>query len=120
LDAWHASETAVIDTVRKAVLSGSPDQLYASLEVEGAVIGVARVAFGHAWAGVSTLEVAADHRRTGVAMQLMGAVADASRARGIRHMYLQVAQANSAARGLYQRLGFSTHHEYRYLGGMAH
>jgi ribosomal protein S18 acetylase RimI-like enzyme len=32
-------------------------------------------------------------------------------------MYLQVAHANSPARGLYQRLGFSTHHEYCYLGG---
>jgi hypothetical protein len=31
-------------------------------------------------------------------------------------MYLQVLHASSPARGLYQRLGFSTHHEYCYLG----
>ncbi|MBE3074515.1 MAG: GNAT family N-acetyltransferase [Actinobacteria bacterium] len=101
----------------RAVLSGSPDQLFASLEVDGVVIGVARVAFAHTWAGVSALHVAQDHRRTGVAGQLIGALADASRSRGIRSMYLQVAQANSPARGLFERLGFSTHHEYRYLRG---
>ena len=101
----------------RAVLSGSPDQLFASVEACGAVIGVARVAFGHTWAGVSALHVAKDHRRTGVAGQLIGALADASRARGIRSMYLQVTEANAPARSLFDRLGFSTHHEYRYLGG---
>ena len=101
----------------RAVLTGSPDQLFASLEVDGAVVGVARVAFAQAWAGVSALHVAPDQRRTGVAVQLMGALADASRARGIRSMYLQVLQASSPARGLYERLGFSIHNEYRYLVG---
>ena len=117
-DAWtawagHAGGTPA---AARAVLSGSPDQLFASLETGGEVIGVARVAFAHAWAGVSALHVAQGHRRAGVAVQLMGALADASRARGIRSMYLQVAQANSPARGLFERLGFSTHHHYRYLG----
>jgi len=100
----------------RAVLSGSPDQLFASLETGGAVIGVARVAFARMWAGVSAVHVAQDHRRTGAAVQLMGALADASRARGVRTMYLQVAHANSPARSLYDQLGFSTHHEYCYLG----
>jgi len=101
----------------RAVLTGSPDQVFASMEVDGALAGVARAAFAHAWAGVSALHVAPEHRRTGVAVQLMGALADASRARGIRSVYLQVVQTNSPARGLFERLGFSTHHEYRYLGG---
>jgi len=56
------------------------------------------------------------HRRSGVAVQLMGALGDATRARGIRSVYLQVLTPSSPARGLYERLGFSTHHEYRYLG----
>jgi len=100
----------------RAVLSGSPDQLFASLQADGCVLGLARVAFAHTWAGVSALQVAPDHRRAGVASQLIGALADASRARGIRSMYLQVAEANPPARSLFDRLGFSTHHEYRYLG----
>ena len=108
-------EAGVAPAVARAVLSGSPDQLFASVEAGGAVIGVARVAFAHTWAGVSALHVAPDHRRAGVAGQLIGALADASRARGIRCMYLQVAQANSPARSLFERLGFATHHEYCYL-----
>ncbi|MHB8185262.1 MAG: GNAT family N-acetyltransferase [Dermatophilaceae bacterium] len=112
-----ADEANVAAAVARTVMTSSPDQLFASLERNGAVIGVARVAFAHAWAGVSALHVAPDHRRTGVAVQLMGALADASRARGIPSMYLQVAQANSPARALYERLGFGVHHEYLYLRG---
>jgi len=100
----------------RSVLSGSPDQVFASLEVGGVVVGVARLAIAHVWAGVSALRVAPEHRRTGVAMQLLGAFGDESRARGIRSMYVQVAQENSPSLGLFERLGFSIHHEYLYLG----
>jgi GNAT superfamily N-acetyltransferase len=123
-DAWAAwdsraapdHEVGIAPSAARAVLSGSPDQLFASLETGGAVIGVARVAFAHSWAGVSALQVAHDHRHAGVAGQLIGALADASRARGIRSVYLQVADGNAPARNLFERLGFSTHHQYRYLG----
>ena len=110
-----AADSSAAEAAR-AVLTGSPDQLFASLEVNDAVIGVARVAFAHAWAGVFAVHVAPEHRRRGVAAQLMAAAAEASRERGIRSMYLQVTQANSAALGLYEALGFSVHHEYCYLG----
>jgi len=121
-DAWAALDgrtghAGTAPAAARAVLTGSPDQVFASLEVDGAVAGVARAAFAHAWAGVSALHVAPGHRRSGVALQLMGALTDASRARGIRSVYLQVLQANSPARSLFERLGFSTHHEYQYLGG---
>jgi N-acetylglutamate synthase len=114
---WPDHTTAT-HAAAHAVLSGSPDQLFASLAVGDVVFGVARVAFGQNWAGVSALHVAADHQRAGVAGQLIGALAQASRARGIRSMYLQVAEANSPARGLFERLGFCTHHQYRYLGAV--
>lgn len=110
IDRAHSARVAV-----RAVLTGSPDQVFASLEVGGAVVGVARVAFAHAWAGVSALHVAPEHRRRGVALQLMGALADESRSRGIRSMYLQVQQESPPALALYERLGFSLHHEYLYL-----
>ena len=120
-DAWAAQDGRPdrADAGRaavRAVMSGSPDQLFALLEVDGDVAGVARVAFAQGWAGVFALRVAPELRRTGVAVQLMGALADASRTRGIRSMYLQVLKTSSPAQGLYQRLGFSTHHEYLYLG----
>jgi N-acetylglutamate synthase len=117
-DAWADKEGTTPDVAR-SVLSGSPDQLFASLEVDGTVAGVARLSFAHMWAGVSALRVATEHRRTGVAMQLMGAIADESRTRRIRSVYAQVAQANSPSRSLFERLGFSVHHEYVYLGASA-
>lgn len=113
----HTGQSQPARAMARAVMCGSPDQLFASLEVDGGTAGVARVAFARGWAGVFALHVIPRQRRDGVALQLMGAVAAASRARGIRSMYLQVLQASSPARGLYERLGFSTHHEYRYLGG---
>ena len=115
-NAWKG-RPGVATADARAVMTGSPEQLFASLEMGGAHVGIARVAFSQAWAGVFSLHVAPEHRRSGVAGQLMAAIADAARARGIRSMYLQVFQANSPARSLYERLDFSTHHEYRYLGG---
>jgi ribosomal protein S18 acetylase RimI-like enzyme len=120
-DAWaalsgHTDQPDAFRTTALAVMTGSPDQLFASLEVDGAVIAVARVAFAAGWAGVFSLHVAPEQQRTGVALQVMSAFGDASRARGLRSMYLQVLKASSPARGLYERLGFSTHHQYRYLG----
>jgi GNAT superfamily N-acetyltransferase len=116
-DAWAAAErrTDAVRATAMAVMTGSPDQLFARLEVGGAVIAVARVAFAQGWAGVFALHVAPEHRRSGVAVQLMGALGDASRSRGIRSVYLQVLKTNAPALGLYERLGFSTHHEYGYL-----
>ena len=121
-DAWaalsgHTDRPDAFHATALAVMTGSPDQLFASLEVEGAVIAVARIAFAAGWAGVFSLRVAPEQQRTGVALQVMSALGDASRARGLRSMYLQVLEASSPARGLYERLGFSTHHQYRYLGG---
>ena len=118
-DAWTARgghNVTIERSAVRAVMCGSPDQQFASLEVDGAVAGVARIAFARGWAGVFALHVEPEHRRTGVGTQLMGALADATRARGIRSVYLQVLKASSPAHGLYGRLGFSTHHEYRYLG----
>jgi N-acetylglutamate synthase len=115
--AWGGHSSAITTpSAARAVLSGSPDQLFASLVSDGAVIGVARVAFAQAWAGLFALRVAPEHRRRGVAGRLTGALADAARARGIRPIYLQVETTNSPALSLFGGLGFSTHHEYCYLG----
>lgn len=122
-DAWAATQDDRTNDVTaqgsaaRAVLTGSPEQLFASLEVDGGIVGIARVAFTRGWAGVFALHVAPEHRRTAVAGQLMGAAADAARSRGIRSLYMQVLKTNTPAQTLYEQLGFSIHHEYRYLGG---
>jgi ribosomal protein S18 acetylase RimI-like enzyme len=117
--AWAARDehsTKADPAAVRAVMIGSPDQLFASVEVDGLVVGIARLALARGWAGVFALRVEPAYRRTGIAVQLMSALAEASRLAGIRSMYLQVLNASAPARGLYERLGFSTHHQYRYLG----
>jgi ribosomal protein S18 acetylase RimI-like enzyme len=120
-DAWadqhgRGDHTGPESAPVRALMEGSADQLFASVEVDGAVVGIARIAFAQGWAGVFALGVRPEHRRRGVGMQLMGALADACRSRGIRSMYLQVLKTSSPALELYESLGFSTHHEYCYLG----
>jgi len=95
-DAWVAQEeVSSVPDAALAVMTGSPDQLFASLTVEGTVVGMARIAFTQGWAGVFTMYVTPGHRRSGVAVQLMGALGDASRSRGIRSVYLQVLTTSS-------------------------
>jgi len=100
----------------EAILTGSPEQLFASVRDGQDTVAAGRVAFAHAWAGVSAVNVLESHRRRGLATALMAACAAASRARGIRSMYVQVEATNKAAISLYERLGLARHHEYVYLG----
>jgi ribosomal-protein-alanine N-acetyltransferase len=57
-------------------------------------------------AEILTLAVLPAARRQGVAMSLIMAGAHTATLRGARTMFLEVAESNHAARGLYQRLGF--------------
>jgi len=113
-EAYQRQRPEAGDSAR-SVLTGSPEQLFGGIEVDGRLAAVARVAFAHAWAGVFAVEVEPSQRRRGLATVLTGALAREARARGIRSLYLQVSDANAAAVSAYEALGFSTHHTYVYL-----
>ena len=66
---------------------------------------VARVAADEA--EILTLAVAASHRRRGEGRALMQAAMREAAARGAGAMYLEVAETNVPARGLYDALGFA-------------
>lgn len=87
---------------------------FASLSRDGSVVGVARGAVDEGWLGVTAVEVAAGHRRSGVAGTLMQALADWGRGQGATRCYLQVDAGNSGALAFYRQLGFSLHHRYHY------
>jgi ribosomal protein S18 acetylase RimI-like enzyme len=53
-------------------------------------------------------------RRRGLARQIVQSLVAHGAAQGARHAYLQVSSANEPARALYDRLGLSVHHVYRY------
>lgn len=67
------------------------------------------------WAGVSAVEVAPEHRREGLARQVVDALLDWAASQGARWCYLQTMEHNEAALRLYAPYGFTTHHTYRYV-----
>jgi GNAT superfamily N-acetyltransferase len=72
-------------------------------------------AYGDDWVGFRSIEVAPEHRRQGLGVAVMAALLEWGAERGATTAYLQVLGDNVAALALYERLGFVTHHAYRYL-----
>lgn len=85
----------------------------ATARLEGVASGIA--AYADDWVGFRSIEVSPEHRRRGHALAIMSALLDWGAEQGARTAYLQVVGDNSAALALYDRLGFTTHHVYRYL-----
>lgn len=67
------------------------------------------------WVGFRSIEVAPEHRRRGLALRVMEALLDWGAEQGATTAYLQVLADNAPALALYERLGFTEHHRYRYL-----
>ena len=77
--------------------------------------GVVRAAVVDDHLHLSRLAVTPAARRSGVGAALTAAIAAWGRSEGARWAVLQVALHNAAARALYERLGATEHHRYRYL-----
>jgi GNAT superfamily N-acetyltransferase len=78
------------------------------------VVAIGRATIDDGWLGVTAVEVDPTLRRTGLAATIMAAVWEWGRERGANHSYLQVSAENVAAVGLYEKLGYWVHHDYRY------
>lgn len=91
--------------------------------VEDGALATARVgeqasgvaAYADDWVGFRSIEVHPDHRRHGLALAVMAALVEWGAEQGATTAYLQVLADNAPALALYERLGFRTHHRYRYL-----
>jgi GNAT superfamily N-acetyltransferase len=119
---WLASyhyRGAELPPVAIAVLTGADRPVFAMVRDGGAVVAIARAVLDAGWAGVTAVEVPPAHRRRGLALVVMRALAGWAQAGGADRMWLQVADDNAAAHALYRRLGFHPHHRYRYLLGPA-
>lgn len=103
-----------------------PDEVLTAV-VDGEVVfgGLAGAAVGRAvlttspdgtlWAGLSSVHVSEDARRRGLARSLCAGLLDWARARGATRTYVQVVAENTAARALYESMGFGLHHRSRYV-----
>jgi ribosomal protein S18 acetylase RimI-like enzyme len=96
------------------ILRAGAAPAFASVVEDGVTVAICRTALDEGWLGITAVEVDSAHRRRGLATRLLVGVLDDAVARGARWTYLQVDDANAAARTLYGRAGFTPHHTYRY------
>jgi len=97
------------------VLLAGPAPRFVSLVLHGTTAAVCRTVIAEGWLGVTAVEVALAHRRQGLARHLMGVVAADAAAGGASDVYVQTEPSNTPALELYAGIGFTPHHEYRYL-----
>jgi ribosomal protein S18 acetylase RimI-like enzyme len=99
----------------RMILDGNPPRAFASADDDRAAFAIARGHLSGDWLGLASIWTREDQRREGWATAMMSALGHWGARRGARYGYLQVAAANRDAITAYQRLGFLTHHGYRYL-----
>jgi N-acetylglutamate synthase len=102
----------VCPTVRSDAPSGA-QPARAELEITGRARG--RAALDGDWVGLHTVEVDPDHRRRGLATRVIVELLDWAAGLGATTAWLHAETHNAAAIGLYEGLGFRTHHTARYL-----
>jgi ribosomal protein S18 acetylase RimI-like enzyme len=119
LGAYHYRGGDELPDVAVRLFTAADRPVFATIRDGGAVVAIARGVVDAGWAGVTAVEVAPSHRRRGLAVAVMQALCEWARAASASRMWLQVAEQNAAALGLYRRLGFTPHHRYVYLLGPA-
>jgi N-acetylglutamate synthase len=115
-DAWLArfrDGCATADPAR-ALLARHDTVGFAAIRRAGRDVAVARGCVDDGWLGVTAVEVEPGLRRQGLARAVLAALWAWGRDRGATRSYLQVGAANTGAVALYERLGYWTHHDYRY------
>ena len=96
----------------------TPDQVRALCSEMRAAVGravVTEAPDGTRWVGVSAVHVADDVRRQGLARTLCAGLLAWGREHGATRGYVQVVADNTAARALYESMGFVVHHRSRYV-----
>ena len=99
----------------RALLTNHPTVTFASIRAgDGGLAAIGRGTVDGEWLGITAVEVVPEHRRTGLGRALTRALQGWGRTHGALRSHLQVAADNDAAVALYERLGYHTHHDYRY------
>lgn len=110
---YRRSAARADDDVVLAVLTSGDLVTFASLGEPAVAIGRAVVTGD--WLGLSAVEVDPSLQGRGLGSSVVAALLGWGATRGARSVYIQTLADNEAARALYARFGFSTHHTYRYL-----
>jgi N-acetylglutamate synthase len=112
---YHYRGQELPPIARRLMLS-APWQAFASVREAGQTIAIGRVAAAGGWAGLTAIETDPEHRRRGLASRVTARLARAAMTAdaAATGLYLQVEDGNTAARALYQGMGFTEHHRYHY------
>jgi GNAT superfamily N-acetyltransferase len=103
-----------LPAVAPRVLVSSPAQAFVQVRDGARTVAVGRAASSRGWTGLTAVEVLPEYRRRGLARRVVAAGVEWGLRRGDRSGYLQVAEANAAARALYESIGWTPHHGYHY------
>ncbi len=103
---------SVDEVAARAILTGSPEQVFASVRQGEDVVALGRLGLAHAWGGIAAMWVGPQARRRGLGRAVVGALARAASARGIRSLHLQTDADNPGALALYESVGFTRQHGY--------
>ncbi len=123
---WTATDLAPVHTQLAPVartlrgLGGAPDDPLlqedgSRVEVRLGDLARGRAAVEGDWLGVHGVLVEPDHRRRGLARQVVAALLEWGAERGATTAWLHVESDNAAAVGLWEGIGFRTHHDHRYV-----
>lgn len=120
-DEWHtafacmnnvsAARRATHERILRAIL---PDKCYASIIVDGRIIGCGLGVFQAGYLGIFDIIIDADHCGQGYGTQLMTALLAWGQERGANKAYLQVMCNNEPALRLYKKLRFQEQYRYWY------
>ena len=121
-DAWLADDNRALAhrAPATAVLCGPEHVTFASVVDEaGDVVAKGRAALSErsdVWVGVTDLWVDPGQRRSGLASVVLDRLLGWGAEHGATTVFLHVTDRNEEGGGLYERLGFATHHTNRYFG----
>ncbi|MGD9961037.1 GNAT family N-acetyltransferase [Nocardioides sp.] len=99
----------------QVLLEEDRDLVTVSIGDPGAPVATGVAACAEDWVGFRGIEVVPAYRRQGLGLAVMAILLEWGAERGATTAYLQVLGHNTGAIALYERIGFATHHAYRYL-----
>jgi N-acetylglutamate synthase len=116
---WLAIYQRVVPAeVLTAVIDG--EVVFATVDGAAAGRGAVTVApDGTRWLGISSVRVAEDRRRQGLAAAVCAVLQAWGAGHGAQRVYVEVLADNGPAIALYESLGFQLHHGHRYIEASA-
>ncbi len=116
-DGWLADDSRVLahQGIVRTIMEAPALVAFASVVRDGHVVAKGRASLCGPWVGITDMWVDPTLRRRGLATAVMAGLIAWAGGEGASLAYLQVVASNAPACAAYERLGFRTHHAYRYL-----